>query len=214
MDYEADFTCKIIVIGNYQAGKTSLVDRYVKNDFSQHQKTTIGVDFRVKRHDYDGKIIKSYIWDTAGQERFMTIVSSYYRTINGAILVFDLNNKESFQALNAWIKELENNKSSKEINIILVGNKCDIENEVISEDDISDFMKKSIYPISYVKTSAKTGHNVDKVFTTIVQNIYEFHKLKNGESSNEKKIETLQIEQSENVIIGTYWNHINVFGCW
>lgn len=214
MDYEADFTCKIIVIGNYQAGKTSLVERYINDNFTSQQKTTIGVDFRVKRYDYDGKIIKSYIWDTAGKERFMTIVSSYYRTINGAILVFDLSDKESFYALNAWIKELENNKSSKEVNVMLVGNKCDMGKEEVGEDDILDFMRESIYPISYIKTTAKTGHNVEKVFNTLVQNIYEYHKLNNGEPSNKKKIETLQLDQPTNVSTNNYWNYINFFGCW
>lgn len=213
MDYDADFTCKIIVIGNYQAGKTSLVERYVNDNFIPQQKTTIGVDFRVKRHDYDGKIIKSYIWDTAGQERFMTIVSSYYRTINGAILVFDLSDKESFLVLYVWMKELENNKNSKDVNVILVGNKCDLGKEEVEEDDILDFMRESIYPISYLKASAKTGHNVTKVFDTIVQNVYEFSKLNNKTTKTEKKIETLQLEQPTTVVTNSYWNYIN-FGCW
>lgn len=214
MEYDADFTCKIIVIGNSQAGKTSLVERYINDDFIPNQKTTIGVDFRVKRHDYDNKIIKSYIWDTAGQERFMAIVSSYYRTVNGAILIFDLSDRESFMTLYVWMKELENNKNSKNINVILVGNKCDLEKDAVNDNDILDFMKNSTYPISYLKASAKTGHNVEKVFDTIVQNIYELHKLNNSLIKKENTIDTLQLEQSASTNVKpSYLNYIN-FGCW
>jgi small GTP-binding protein len=208
---EADFTCKIIVIGNYQAGKTSLVEKYVNDNFNANQRTTIGVDFRVKYLEYDNKLIKSYIWDTAGQERFMTIVSSYYRTINGAVLVFDLNDADSFIALNAWMRELENNKSSTDVNVILVGNKCDIEKDEVTDEDILEFMKESVYPISYIKTSAKTGHNVSKVFETLVQNMYDFNKLN---KKQEKEIGTLQLEQQNNEVVNqyNYWKYLN--WCW
>jgi Ras-related protein Rab-1A len=208
---EADFTCKIIVIGNYQAGKTSLVEKYVNDNFNANQRTTIGVDFRVKYLEYDNKLIKSYIWDTAGQERFMTIVSSYYRTINGAVLEFDLNDADSFIALNAWMRELENNKSSTDVNVILVGNKCDIEKDEVTDEDILEFMKESVYPISYIKTSAKTGHNVSKVFETLVQNMYDFNKLN---KKQEKEIGTLQLEQQNNEVVNqyNYWKYLN--WCW
>lgn len=225
MDNETDFTCKIIIIGNYKSGKTSLVERYVNDNFIQNQKTTIGVDFKVKSHDYNGKIIKSYIWDTAGQERFMTIVSAYYRTINGVILVFDLNDKYSFLALETWMKELENNKNNKnkKISVMLVGNKCDLisdttddEKQEISNVEILNFMKTSTYPISYIKASAKTGYNVNKIFETIAENIYEYDKSTN--QSDEKKIQSFDATKSFNtkktlIVTNNNWSYIN-FGCW
>jgi len=212
MEYEPDFTYKIIVIGSYQTGKTSIVEKYINDIFIEKQHTTIGVDFKVKMCEYDNKLIKIYIWDTAGQERFMTIVSSYYRTINGAILVFDLNDKESFNMLYIWMKKLEQNKNNKEINVILVGNKCDLHCDVVSENDILEFMEKSIYPISYIKTSAKTGHNINKIFDTIVQNMYE----NNSQTNLKKSSDTFQLDNNNTNVTSGYWAYLKYlnFGCW
>lgn len=203
-NFEADFICKIIVVGSYQTGKTSLVEQYVNETFARESRSTIGVDFRVKHLNYDDKIIKAYIWDTAGQERFMTIVSSYYRTINGAILVFDLSDKESFDMLDRWMTELENHKKGQDITIMLVGNKSDLGKCEVTENNILEFMQKANCPIQYIKASAKTGHNVSKIFETLVYNVYEKNKQV---KTNEKNF--LQIEMPT-----TKKTWANYFGCW
>jgi small GTP-binding protein len=173
---ETDYTYKIIVIGNSQAGKTSIVERYTSDSFTENQKTTIGVDFRVKIYDYDNRTFKIYIWDTAGQERFMTIVSSYYRTIHAVLLVFDLTDIESFNALSNWMNQLNSHKHDKQIQVVLVGNKADLNRDVVSESDILKFLKSSPFPISYMKASAKSNLNIDKIFSSIIENLYETNK--------------------------------------
>lgn len=195
---DADFIFKIIIIGNYQAGKTSLIERYIDDSFTAYHTPTIGVDFNVKFFCCENKLVKSYIWDTAGQDRFMTIVSAYYRSVNGAILVFDLNCNKSFQALYAWMEELKANKSNKNIIISLVGNKCDIGNDDVTEEEINDFIKSSPFQISYIKASAKTGYNVNQIFKNLVENIY--HSNKNiSEEYNDNTIQINKIYKTNGI---------------
>ena len=200
-----DFTCKIIVIGNYQTGKTSLVKKYINGDFSENQYSTIGVDFRVKEIELDDTNIKLCIWDTAGQDRFMTIVSTYYKTVDGAILVFDLNNKKSFDDLKYWMEELEKNKSNKIVSFVLVGNKCDVGQHVITDDEIENFVKHFEYKISYFETSAKTGYNIEELFSRIARDIYVLNK---DVINDKKKKETIQIKKDVNdsYFKYIYWN--------
>ena len=121
--------------------------------FTDNFMPTIGVDFKIKTIEVDGKTIKLQIWDTAGQERFKTITSSYYKGAHGIIVTYDMTDRESFSSIQNWMAEVEKHASDN-ISRILVGNKCDLESQraVSSEDgrELADF-----YKLKYIETSAK-----------------------------------------------------------
>ena len=120
---------KILIIGESGVGKSSLLLRFTDDQFDPDQEATIGVDFKVKVIDNNGNKVKLAIWDTAGQERFRTLTPSYYRGAQGAILVYDISSRESFQKVEDWLNELETYSTNHDLIKMLVGNKCDIQGE-------------------------------------------------------------------------------------
>ncbi|KAF8147763.1 P-loop containing nucleoside triphosphate hydrolase protein [Mycena galopus ATCC 62051] len=148
----APINCKLLLIGNSSVGKSSLLLRFSDEQWlpEDESSATIGVDFRVHKMEVKGKKVKLSIWDTAGQERFRTITSSYYRGAQGIILVlYDVSNRESFDALPRWFSELETYVSDKVVKI-LVGNKA----------------------------SAKTSVGVKEAFTEVVEQIMDIPDCK------------------------------------
>ena len=131
--------------------------------------TTIGVDFKIKTLDLEGKSVKLQIWDTAGQERFRNIVSSYYRGAHGIMMVYDITDLESFQNLNSWLIEIEKN-ASKNVYKILVGNKCDMEKDrKVTFEQGKDFANQ--YGMKFFETSAKESTNVQEAFVAMTKEI-------------------------------------------
>ncbi|CAG7786248.1 unnamed protein product, partial [Allacma fusca] len=118
-------TLKILIIGQSGVGKSSLLLRFTDDVFDPDQPATIGVDFKVKTLDVEGNLVKLAIWDTAGQERFRTLTPSYYRGAQGAILVYDVSSRQSFERLDPWLVELNTYSTKTNIVKMLVGNKID-----------------------------------------------------------------------------------------
>ncbi|KAG2393290.1 hypothetical protein C9374_006821 [Naegleria lovaniensis] len=170
-DDNIDFLYNIIVAGDSGVGKSSLINRFVRNDFRLHTKPTIGVDFSSKDISYDGKRILGKIWDTAGQERFQAITPSFYRGAHGAMIVFDLSNRNTFEKVeDKWISQLRKYGEPNCI-IILVGNKSDlVDQRQISVEEASQFAQK--HGAYYMETSALNASNVELAFSTLMQNIY------------------------------------------
>ncbi|KZS95280.1 ras-domain-containing protein [Sistotremastrum niveocremeum HHB9708] len=179
--------CKILLIGNSSVGKSSLLLRFSDEQWlpEDESSATIGVDFRVCKMDVKGKKVKLSIWDTAGQERFRTITSSYYRGAQGIILVYDVSNRDSFEALPRWFSELETYVSASVVKI-LVGNKLDKEfSRQVSEEEGRNFAERM--GMQFLEASAKTSVGVKEAFQEVVEKILETPELWASKSGSGKK---------------------------
>ena len=179
---------KILLLGNGTVGKTSLINRYLKNAYNPVYLTTIGIDQSIKYISVNNKHIKLSIWDTAGQEQFRTIAKSFYNKTDAVILCFDLTEKESLDSISYWIDQLCNKIELNKIGIVLVGTKLDLTDfekvEGISEE-VNKYIEK--YNIKYFKTSSLSGTNVKEVFNYLVKITLNIKKFK--EFENDKKDE-------------------------
>uniref|UniRef100_A0A0K8TSC2 Ras-related protein Rab-43 n=1 Tax=Tabanus bromius TaxID=304241 RepID=A0A0K8TSC2_TABBR len=170
-----DFLFKIVLIGDCGAGKTCIVQRFKTGNFIERHGNTIGVDFSMKTVAVDGKQVKLQIWDTAGQERFRTITQSYYRSANGVIIVYDITKRSSFLNLQKWIEEVRRYTASNVI-LILIGNKCDMEDEREVEFSEAEAMCEYIPEILFVmETSAKANTNVEDAFICLAAELKRRH---------------------------------------
>lgn len=164
---EYDLLFKLLVIGDTSVGKSCLLLRLADNTFTGTYITTIGVDFKIRTFDVDGKTVKLQIWDTAGQERFRTITSSYYRGAHGIIVVYDVADKETFNNVQeVWIKEVSKHAADG-VTKLLIGNKCDLRDEVDEEKIVSEDEARQLSDslgVQYIETSAKNAHNVEQAF--------------------------------------------------
>ena len=150
-------------------GKTCLLLRYANDKFSPTFITTIGIDFKIKIIELDGKRIKLQIWDTAGQERFRTITTSYFRGAQGILLVYDVTDRQSFLSIRNWIAQIQTH-ADVNVNKILIGNKCDIDGgRVVSKDEGEALAKE--YNIHFDETSAKQDLNVSLSFESIAADV-------------------------------------------
>jgi small GTP-binding protein len=142
-DYDHFF--KMVLLGDSCVGKSALLVRFADDEFSGNYVSTIGVDFRFRSLRHNGKKIKLQIWDTAGQERYKTITNAYYKGANGIVLVFDLFEKETFNNLDNWIKEVDKHAQA-DIPIIVIANKYDIIEDTLmmSKDTFNSIEKDNI----------------------------------------------------------------------
>merc|ERR1719201_3371484 len=119
-----DLQIKLMMIGDQAVGKTALLLRYADDDFNEVLMPTIGIDFKIKTIELQGKNVKLQIWDTAGQERFRTITQAYYRGAMGILLIYDVCDDKSFQNIRTWMRNIEQH-ANEQVEKILLGNKCD-----------------------------------------------------------------------------------------
>eukprot|EP00484_Ammonia_sp_Unknown_P006331 CAMPEP_0197056042 /NCGR_PEP_ID=MMETSP1384-20130603/77848_1 /TAXON_ID=29189 /ORGANISM="Ammonia sp." /LENGTH=214 /DNA_ID=CAMNT_0042489869 /DNA_START=7 /DNA_END=651 /DNA_ORIENTATION=- len=169
---------KVIVLGDSSVGKTSLMNRYVNSKFSLKYKATIGADFLQKDLELDDKHITLQIWDTCGQERFANLGVAFYRGANAAIIVYDVSNRKSFDALDAWIENFIENASPQKVNqfpFIIFGNKCDLDESqwAVSKQEARNWCKSYNHNngngLPFYATSAKDDQNVDTGFMKIAK---------------------------------------------
>mmetsp|Transcript_5151 Transcript_5151/g.5903 ORF Transcript_5151/g.5903 Transcript_5151/m.5903 type:complete len:206 (-) Transcript_5151:41-658(-) len=169
MNPDYDYLFKILLIGNSGVGKSSLLLRFADDTYTDNFMPTIGVDFKIRTLEVDGRTIKLQIWDTAGQERFKTITSSYYKGAHGIIVVYDMTDKESFKNIDNWMNEVEKHASDN-VSRILVGNKCDLEeSRQVTTDEGKELADQ--YNIRFMETSAKESANVEEAFTLMTKEI-------------------------------------------
>ncbi len=163
-----DYYVKFMLIGDAGVGKTSLLNRYVNNRYSSEYKASIGFDFLIKKcFDSEQKKVGIYIWDEAGQEEYRINPNKIYLHTDAVIVVFDVTNENSFKKAVQRLAEFKKTVPN-DCNIILIGNKCDdVDNRVVTKKAVEEFMQLSpLQPITYFETSAKTGENVNCVFTS------------------------------------------------
>ena len=179
MSSDSNHTFKILTIGESGVGKTCILRRFVENKFLKSHLATIGIDFRTKVLHVYGKDIKLKIWDTAGQERYHNITSQIYKGADGIILVFDVNEEISFTKIKDWIEQIKSNVSQEEISLILLGNKCDIEERAISKEQGQE-MANSLN-INYYETSALNGMGINEAFEGLTKEIMKKKKVINSD---------------------------------
>jgi small GTP-binding protein len=164
-----DYLFKLLLIGDSNVGKSSLLLRFADDSFTDTYISTIGVDFKIKTVELDGKIIKLQIWDTAGQERFRTITSSYYRGAHGIIIVYDVTDQVSWFNVKNWLQEIER-YACENVNRLLVGNKADLVTKRAVDYNTAKEFADSL-GIPFIETSAKNNTNVQKAFLTMASEI-------------------------------------------
>ncbi|VVA92898.1 unnamed protein product [Arabis nemorensis] len=165
-----DYLFKVVLTGDSGVGKSNLLSRFTRNDFSHDSRATIGVEFATRSIQCDDKIVKAQIWDTAGQERYRAITSAYYRGAVGALLVYDVTRHVTFENVERWLKELRDHTDAN-IVIMLVGNKADLRHlRAISTEEARAFAERE--NTFFMETSALEAVNVDNAFTEVLTQIY------------------------------------------
>jgi len=169
MNPEYDYLFKLLLIGDSGVGKSCLLLRFADDTYTESYISTIGVDFKIRTIELDGKTIKLQIWDTAGQERFRTITSSYYRGAHGIIVVYDVTDLESFNNVKQWLQEIDR-YACDNVNKLLVGNKCDLTAKKVVEYAAAKEFAENL-GIPFLETSAKNATNVEQAFLTMAAEI-------------------------------------------
>ncbi|KAK0366000.1 ras GTPase [Friedmanniomyces endolithicus] len=177
-----DYLFKLLLIGDSGVGKSCLLLRFADDTYTESYISTIGVDFKIRTIELDGKTVKLQIWDTAGQERFRTITSSYYRGAHGICVVYDVTDMDSF---------------NNGVNKLLVGNKSDMADKKVVEYTVAKEFADSL-GIPFLETSAKNASNVEQAFLTMARQIKE--RMGNTTVNNKP---TVQVGQGQGVQSGS-----------
>ncbi|KAK5611208.1 Ras- protein Rab-8B [Crenichthys baileyi] len=164
-----DYLFKLLLIGDSGVGKTCLLFRFSEDAFNTTFISTIGIDFKIRTVELDGKKIKLQIWDTAGQERFRTITTAYYRGAMGIMLVYDITNEKSFDNIRNWIRNIEEHASA-DVEKMMLGNKCDMNDKRQVSKERGEKLAID-YGIKFLETSAKSSINVEEGFLTLARDI-------------------------------------------
>ena len=173
---------KILIIGDSNVGKTSILLQYTSNFFQETHIATIGVEFKLKEIMLDNIEYKLNIWDTAGQERFKAITKSFFKAADGIVFVYDVTNKPSFENIKNWIKDAES--KANDFKIIIVGNKIDLnDSREVSFEEGKNLAKKKNCP--FFESSAKDKINIDEIFITLLEEILKAQKNLKEEKINE-----------------------------
>jgi len=190
-----DIILKVVLIGDSGVGKTNILSRYIKDDFSIETKNTVGVEFGSKIIKFKDNTIKIQIWDTAGQERYRSITNAYYKGAKGAMVVYDISKRYTFENVDKWISELRLINGNN-ILIILIGNKSDL--KLLRKINAGEAnFKANQLGINFFEVSALDSSNIHKAFEEMIKEIYVRTKLGGGNFDNffplNKKTSTSQL---------------------
>ncbi|CAH9086048.1 unnamed protein product [Cuscuta europaea] len=199
-----DYLFKIVLVGDSAVGKSNLLARFARDEFYPNSKSTIGVEFQTQKMEINGKEVKAQIWDTAGQERFRAVTSAYYRGAVGALLVYDVSRRLTFENIGRWLNELQTHNDMNVVTI-LVGNKSDL----IDAREVTIAEGKALAEVEgmfFMETSALNSSNVSAAFQTVVKEIYNIlsrkviqsQELKQDDSDRLASGKTLVLHDEEN----------------
>ena len=189
---------KVVIVGDSSVGKTNLVKRFMNNTFLKDSKATVGVEFMSKTFNVNKKIIKVELWDTAGQERYKAITAAYYKGAKGALIVYDVTNKISYDNVDKWCNELRI-KGSKNINIVMIGNKTDLKDNIVVNSEMSK-EKANLLQVPVMETSALDASNVKEAFYLLIKEMYLSFTNKdknNAKNDNINEGVSLEVKKEE-----------------
>ena len=182
-DYpQYDLSFKLIFIGDSGVGKSCLTTKAVKNNFEEYYQATVGFEFLTFNMKVNDKVIKLQIWDTCGQEIYRSLISNFYRNSSLAVLIYSIDNKESFNHAENWLNDLKS-QANPDIRIILVGNKADLEDDRKVSREEGEKYKEIQHLDLFMETSAKTGQNARNVLVEAAKLLYQDY-LKFDENNN------------------------------
>merc|ERR1711973_587890 len=165
---------KVVLLGEGCVGKSSIVLRYVEDKFNSSHLSTMQAAFMMKKLQINDTRVNLAIWDTAGQERFHALGPIYYRDAQGAVLVYDITDEDSFQKVKVWVKELRR-MVGPEINLIIAGNKIDLERKRTVNQEMAETFAASVNAV-HIQTSAKKNEGIDNLFETLTNHILSKQK--------------------------------------
>jgi small GTP-binding protein len=191
---------KIIIVGDSGVGKSSLLKRAVQNKFDGNYQATIGFEFLLMHFKVNELKIKLQIWDTCGQEMYRSLIQGFYRNTSLALVVYDVSRKETYDALDIWIKDIRDH-TEQDIPIFVAGNKCDLQRAVQAEE-------AKVYSVSsrtkyFTECSAKTGQNVKDIFFEAAKYLYKTYKQFQGQNKLPSSSNKLKIGSDDNNNLNT-----------
>ena len=170
-DDNYELMVKVVIVGDSGVGKTNIMSKYLKNEFHEDSKATVGVEFGSKQFNIQGHQVKAQIWDTAGQERYKAITSAYYKGAKGAFIVYDISRKNTFDSISRWVSDITAT-ADKKITLILIGNKSDLEDQrQVTKEQGEDKAKE--LDLAFLETSALSGNNLEKAFQIMINEVYK-----------------------------------------
>lgn len=179
---------KVLIVGESNVGKTSILNKFTLNIFEHSVTNTIGIDFAKKDVTVNNKKVSLQIWDTAGQERFRSITKSYYRGANAILLVFSLDDIKSYHLVDEWMRNISEEIDSTKVPIILVASKIDM----IKNNDLKEYEEKAkSMNVKFFATSANTGYNIEKLFSYVAEKVLE------NEVKDEKKTKRFKLSKPQ-----------------
>ena len=170
-DDNYELMVKVVIVGDSGVGKTNIMSKYLKNEFHEDSKATVGVEFGSKQFNIQGHQVKAQIWDTAGQERYKAITSAYYKGAKGAFIVYDISRKNTFDSISRWVSDITAT-ADKKITLILIGNKSDLEDQrQVTKEQGEEKAKE--FGLAFLETSASSGDNLEKAFSLMINEVYK-----------------------------------------
>ncbi|CAK88754.1 unnamed protein product (macronuclear) [Paramecium tetraurelia] len=187
---------KIVFLGNQSVGKTSIINRFIFDNFTGNEQPTVGIDFISKTLQVDNKSVRLQLWDTAGQERFRSLIPSYIRDSQAAIICYDITNEKSFQDLQKWIEDVKDERGD-EVLIYILGNKTDLESERQIQFDVAEAKAKEL-GASFSEVSAKSAHNVAEFFKKLSYDLQgNPNEQQSSQQPQQKKVQQQEQQQGQ-----------------